>query len=77
MEQVEGDAAYGQVHSDQWLRFRYTRNASGVTHTQPLKVCVCVHGGFWRNTYGVDNSGILPLAQFFLDRGYLVVIPEV
>lgn len=71
-EVAEGKASYAEDDECQYVLYKHKRGIDG-----PLPVCVAIHGGFWRSSYAIHNSLILPLADFFLQQGYLVVVPEV
>lgn len=68
----EGSVQYAHEDPCQYVLYKHRRGSS-----EPMPVCVAIHGGFWRSKYSVDNSLILPLADFFVQQGYLVVVPEV
>jgi acetyl esterase/lipase len=61
---------YGD-HPDQFFRLRFPANQNqdaGKDYKIPL--CVIIHGGFWKQKYGIDSAAIESLAPFFISKGW-------
>ena len=66
--------SYGS-HAEQFIRLTYPEqekhgNEGGAVDKCP--VIAIIHGGFWKEKYGVDNSAIDSLCPFFAARGFAV-----
>jgi len=62
---------YGEDEETQFMNLHYPTNSP--SSPPPYPVVIILHGGYWKNKYGVENSGIGGLAPFFASHGAIAV----
>jgi len=66
---------YGDDAS-QFVRLYYPTTTAGKKKKKKVPCVVIVHGGFWKEKFGVDNAAIESLAPDIADRGFVAAEVE-
>ena len=65
VETLARDHKYGE-HSEQFVRLHL-----GPTTPADAPIAFILHGGYWKNKYGVDNAGTNALAKYLCQAGWV------